>query len=115
MHFWRPLAQRAHWDVTAAAKILQVSLRQLERLCQRDLCCSPRDWFQRERMTAAARLLNANESVKAVALHLGYTRPANFSRDFKRHFGRTPRHFAPRHFIALPSTPPAADSERASE
>ena len=104
--FWRSLAQRAQWNVPAAARDLSLSLRQLERLCQRDLGCAPREWFQRGRMAAAARLLAASQSVKVVAMQLGYTQPANFSRDFKRHFGRTPRTFTPRLLFVLPPESP---------
>lgn len=99
--YWRGLAARAQYDVPAAAQLLGVSLRSLERLCQRDLDCTPTEWFHCERMAAAARLLTAGQSVKVVAAQLGYTLPANFSRDFKRHFGRTPRAFAPRPLFGL--------------
>ncbi|MEN9576509.1 MAG: hypothetical protein RL514_4364 [Verrucomicrobiota bacterium] len=104
--FWRPLAVRAQWDTTAAAQLLGLSQRQLERLCQRDLGCSPRAYFQGERMATAARLLASGRLVKAVALELGYTLSANFSRDFKRHHGRPPRLFAPRPRLGLPPSQP---------
>jgi AraC-like DNA-binding protein len=100
--FWRPLAQRVGYDLQAAAQLLEVSVRQLERRCQRDLGCTPREWFQRERMTAASRLLATGHSVKVVAAQLGYTQPANFSRAFKRHHGRTPRALVPRAQFFLP-------------
>jgi len=93
--YWRLLAERAGWDVPAAAQLLGVSLRQLERHCKRDLDCTPTEWFHTERMATAVRLLADRKSVKEVAFQLGYTRPANFSRDFKRQFGRNPRAFAP--------------------
>jgi AraC-like DNA-binding protein len=107
---WQALARHALWDAGRAAELLDISLRQLERLCQRDLNCTPSEWLHHERMAAAADLLAAGRPIKSVAAHLGYTRPANFSRDFKRHFGRTPRAFAPRLFAAaaLPDAP--ADS-----
>lgn len=110
--FWGHLARRADWDVTAAAQHLGISLRQLERLCQEQLGCAPRECFQRERMAEAARLLASCQSVKIVAMQLGYTQPANFSRDFKRHFGRTPRAFVPRLLLGLPSASPASGQER---
>lgn len=104
--FWRPLARQAGWDVSLAAQHHGVSVRQLERLCQRDLGCTPREWFQRERMVLAAELLAARQSIKIVAGQLGYSQPANFSRDFKRHFGRPPRAFAPRPLFLLPPDSP---------
>lgn len=109
--YWRLLAERSGWDVPAAAKLIGVSLRQLERQCQRDLDCTPTEWFKRERMAAAVRLLADRKSVKEVAFQLGYTRPANFSRDFKRHLGRNPRAFTPHSLfgVALDSTIIAGD------
>jgi AraC-like DNA-binding protein len=106
--FWATLAERAAWDVPTAARLMQVSVRQLERLCQRDLGSTPTDWFQARRMTRAAELLTAGQTIKQAAAHLGYTQPANFSRDFKHHHGRTPRTFAPRPLFGLPALPGSA-------
>lgn len=102
---WHHLAQRADWDPTVAARELGVSLRQLERDCQDQHGCTPRDYFHRLRMTEAARLLATGLSVKVVAAQLAYTLPANFSRDFKRHHGRTPRTFVPRLLLPPPPAP----------
>lgn len=94
--FWRELAVRAGYDPVVAARLHQISLRQLERHCQRALGCTPRDWFQRERMMLAAKLLADGQPAKCVALHLSYSQLANFSRDFKRHHGQCPTAYAPR-------------------
>lgn len=93
---WRELAARADYDPVVAARLLKMSLRQLERKCQRLFGCPPRQWFQRERMTRAGLLLAAGQSAKSIALELGYSQLANFSRDFKHHHGRCPTAFAPR-------------------
>lgn len=107
---WRELAARADYDPVTAARLLQISLRQLERECQRALGCPPRKFFQGERMARAAQLLAAGKSAKSVALELGYSQLANFSRDFKRHHGRCPTVFAPRpSFSAAPPTLRSAD------
>lgn len=87
----------------------------MERLCQQDLGCTPREWFQRERMVTAARLLAAGHSVKTVALELNYTRPANFSRDFKRHHGRIARTFIPLLSFGPPTNSPDTHSARGSK
>lgn len=100
--YWRQLAEQSGWDIHAAARLLDLSLRQLERQCQRELDYTPTEWFHCERMAAAARLLAGRQPVKMVASRLGYTLPANFSRDFKRHFGRSPRAFAPHSRLVLP-------------
>ncbi|KAF0179285.1 MAG: Transcriptional regulator AraC family protein [Limisphaerales bacterium] len=109
------LAERSGWDVPAAAELLNVSLRQLERLSQRELGCTPTEWMQCERMAAAVRLLATGQPVKVVAMNLGYTRSANFSRDFKRHFGRNPRTFAPHSLFGLTFGSYIAGKEQGSE
>lgn len=93
---WRELAARADYNLVRAARLLHISLRQLERKCQRLFGCPPRQWFQLERMTRAAQLLAAGQSAKSIALELGYSQLANFSRDFKHHHGRCPTAHAPR-------------------
>lgn len=106
---WRELAVRAAYQPAVAARLLQISLRQLERQCHRQLGCSPRQFFQRQRMARAAQLLAAGQTAKSVALELGYSQLTNFSRDFRRHHGRSPTVFAPRPpFSAAPPTLPGA-------
>lgn len=107
----RAVAAQSAWDVPTAACLLGLSVRQLERYCQRALGCTPTIWMQRERMATAAELLTAGEPIKTVAARLGYTLPANFSRDFKRHFGRTPRSLLPRPWLLPPAEPAAPDSD----
>jgi AraC-like DNA-binding protein len=110
--YWRRLAERSGWKVSTAAQLLGISVRQVERLGQEQLGAAPHDWFHSERMTAASQLLAAGQSVKRVAAQLGYTQPANFSRDFKRHHGRPARSFTPR-LIGPP--PPALDTSGSSQ
>lgn len=98
-------AQRAGYDLQTAARLVGVSVRQLERLCQRELGCTPTEWFDRERMAVAVRLLTEGQAVKVVALQLGYSQPANFSRDFKHHFGQSPSAFAPRQRLGSSPVP----------
>lgn len=92
---WRQLAHRSGYNPATAAKLLGFSLRHLERLARRDLNCPPSEWFHRARLDRGTELLAEGKTVKAVATQLGYTHPGNFSRDFKRRFGRTPRACTP--------------------
>ena len=94
--FWRQLARRCAYSPRAAAQLLCISLRQLERNCDWDLHRCPREFFQAQRMAHAAERLAHGEPAKCVALELGYTQISNFSRDFKRHFGQCPTIHAPR-------------------
>ena len=94
--FWHHLAKHCGYHVQAMARHLGISVRQLERLCQQDLHLSPSKFCHSERMFLAADLLVKGDTVKCVALQLGYTQLSNFSRDFKCFFGCTPREYIDR-------------------
>lgn len=89
-NYWSALAVRSRFCVTTAAGFLQLSPRQFERRCRRELGCSPHEFFHRERMMRAEQLLTRGHAAKHVAAELGYTQPANFTRAFKLHFGKPP-------------------------
>jgi AraC-like DNA-binding protein len=58
---------------------------------------SPIDYFQRQKLTWASRLLvHSFMSVKEIAFRLGYEDPLYFSARFKRTFGLGPREFRER-------------------
>lgn len=113
--YWRLLAERSGWRVSTAAQLLGISVRKLERLCQEQLGAAPHDWFHCERMTAAGQLLAAGQTIKLVASQLGYTQPANFSRDFKRHHGRSARSFVPHMLVRFSPNPSTLDSTQTKE
>jgi iron complex transport system substrate-binding protein len=79
-------------------KILAVhsglGVRTLERRFREQFRMTPKAWIIHERMGFAPSLLAQGLSNKEVAALLKYTFESNFSRDFKRHFGRPPQEFA---------------------
>ncbi|WP_257656739.1 helix-turn-helix domain-containing protein [Parapedobacter lycopersici] len=56
---------------------------------------TPFEYFRRKQMAFALSLLRRGQSVKSVAYNLGYQDPANFSRAFKKFYGKTPKYYAP--------------------
>ncbi|WP_046078067.1 GlxA family transcriptional regulator [Halomonas sp. HG01] len=69
-----------------------VSLRQLQRLFERELGRSPRDWYLALRLARARQLLEETDlEVLGVALACGFTSSSSFSRAFRQHFGASPR------------------------
>lgn len=92
--FWADLARRAGYHPARAARLLGLSLRQFERVCQRDLDQTPRDYLQAQRMRIAAGLIAGGVDIKVAALEAGYFHLSNFSRDFKRLQGVAPSAFA---------------------
>lgn len=98
----RPLARRfralveahhaEHWPVTRYASALDASVAQLNRACRESFGCSALAVVH-ERLAAEARrrLLQADESVAAVATRLGFKDPSYFCRFFRRLTGESPQ------------------------
>lgn len=69
-----------------------VSLRQLQRLFDQELDCSPRDWYLRLRLAQARRLLEETDlNVLSVGLACGFTSATSFSRAFRHRYSASPR------------------------
>jgi len=64
--------------------------RTLNRLCQKEMGMSFRDWRQRLRMLEAVQRLEAGEAVTSVALALGYASASAFINRFRKLLGVTP-------------------------
>jgi AraC-like DNA-binding protein len=78
------------YKVVDLARRLGLSERQLRRTLRASVGVSPREWLRRQRLAAALQMLTTAQSVKQVALSLGYTQMSQFSRDFKAQFGCAP-------------------------
>ncbi|MEX0655139.1 MAG: AraC family transcriptional regulator [Phycisphaeraceae bacterium] len=89
--------------LTAADLAAHIGLERdyFARLFRRSFGCPPRTWLLRERVRNAAHLLVESDlPVYAIADAMGYADVAQFSRQFKRVTGRSPRTFrreAPAH------------------
>lgn len=81
-------------DPMSSASIAQqvgISTRQLERLFERYLNCSPNKFFVDMRLQKARNLLlQTEQSVTQIACACGFGSSSHFSRVFKAHFGITP-------------------------
>jgi len=91
---WEELAESSHYDANQLARLCGISTRQLQRHFRRSFHCSPQSWLNDRRLLAAQNLLLAGESVKKVALDLGFKQPSHFCRLFKSRTKMTPSEFA---------------------
>ncbi|MAP34957.1 MAG: AraC family transcriptional regulator [Halomonas sp.] len=68
-----------------------VSARQLQRLFEKHLGTSPRQWYQRLRLVRAKRLLMETDmSVLAIGVASGFNSSSSFARAFRAQFGYSP-------------------------
>ena len=80
------------WTAEALSHALNVSPSTLYRVFKRALAMPPLTWYKRLRMTNAAEQLGTPHlRIADVAAAVGYDDPFHFSRDFRKHFGVSPR------------------------
>jgi AraC-like DNA-binding protein len=91
---WEELAGTAHYDANELAKLCGISTRQLQRHFRQNFHRSPQDWLNERRLIIARELLLTGESVKKVALDLGFKQTSHFCRQFKSQNKMTPSQFA---------------------
>ncbi len=91
--FWSVAARRARFNIQNFAEHSQMNIRQIERRCQEELGRTPEEWLSEQRMIAARLLLLELDSIKTVALELGYKYPSHFCRQFKQFYGLTPSQY----------------------
>jgi transcriptional regulator GlxA family with amidase domain len=73
------------------ASFIELSRRQLERLFQKYLHCSPSRYYLKLRLLRARQLLRQTAlPVVQVALGCGFLSPQNFSKCYREHFGIPP-------------------------
>lgn len=70
-----------------------VSRRHLERVFLANHGCSPQAWLNEQRLLLARAMLPSAETVKGVALELGFAQPSHFSRQFAKRFGVPPTQY----------------------
>lgn len=80
-------------DIDGAARLAGVSVQSLQRMLRQD-GLTYRDLLATARlMKAKALLTETDRTVTEIALHLGYSDPANFTRAFRKAEGRSPAQF----------------------
>lgn len=108
---------RDHFHTTVTnrqlAKLSHMSVRAFERKFQACFHLTPQKYLRKLRMRMASRaLVHGRQSMAQVAIGCGFSDQSHFTREFRRHFGRTPREYR-EHYTrgtdnAVPVTNPAA-------
>ncbi len=87
---WPQLAQQSNWSASLLAKQCGVSVRTLHRYFLRETGKNTKTWLAEQRLRQGFELLCNGTSVKETASCLGYKQPANFTREYKHHWGFCP-------------------------
>jgi len=85
-----------HHEITnrQLASISNMSLRAFERQFRAAFHVPPQKFLRKLRLRVASRaLMYTDESLSEIALKCGFADQSHFSREFRRQFGRTPRHY----------------------
>lgn len=76
------------------ARLAHMSVRAFERKFRVSFHLTPQKYLRKLQMRMASRaLVYTNEPLADVALGCGFSDQSHFSREFRRHFGRTPRQY----------------------
>lgn len=87
---WKLLAQQANWSVKAMAELCGVSESTLRRYFIQTLGKTTKKWISDQRQKQAIELLKDGSSIKETAMQLGFQHPNNFTREFRKQWGRHP-------------------------
>jgi AraC-like DNA-binding protein len=106
-HYHSPIPNRQ------LARLAHMSVRAFERKFHGSFHLTPQKYLRKLQMRMAGRaLVYSNRSLAEVALSCGFADQSHFTREFRRHFGRTPRayreHYTRGAGDAAPGTNPAA-------
>ncbi len=88
---WERLAAEAQYRPVPLAALCNVSLRTLQRHFQKKYGTTLSAWLNALRLTKAYKRIRSGETVKAVAIELGFKQLSHFSRAFKQAHGVAPR------------------------
>lgn len=81
------------FSLAAWAGRLNMTVRTLERRCQRELGITLMEWRQRMRYLRALEWLDEGRTIQAIAFDLGYSTASAFIAMFKRVCGKTPEQY----------------------
>ncbi len=101
---WEQVAREAEYNPGKMAALCAISERQLERVFHEHLKCTPRQWLRELQCRMGKELMSRGYSSKAAAAEAKFSSSSHFCREFKKLYGRTPKHFAPNHVNYLKIT-----------
>jgi AraC-like DNA-binding protein len=106
-HYHEPIANHR------LARLAHLSVRAFERKFRASFHVTPQHYLRKLRLHMASRaLVYTSRPLAKVALSCGFADQSHFSREFRRHFGRTPRDYRAHYSLgsdtAAPGTIPAA-------
>jgi AraC-like DNA-binding protein len=104
MKEWEDVARKADYNPGKMAALCSISERQMQRLFQQHVKCTPSRWLRGLQCRLAKQLISQGYSNKAVAAELKFSSQSHFCREFKKVFGASPQNFA----RAQDSNPPAS-------
>jgi AraC-like DNA-binding protein len=84
-------------DITKVEHLVDrfnIAKRTLQRLFSQYIGVSPKWVIQRYRMHEAGELIESGMDLTRLAMNLGYTDQAHFSKDFKAAIGKSPKQYA---------------------
>ena len=90
------LAHTCGYRVAPLANELGISQRKLEKEFQTALSVGPKYWLKWHRMIRAQLMIKDGDSLKEVAMDLGFKNYDTFRREFKTFFNVTPTEFRSR-------------------
>jgi AraC-like DNA-binding protein len=93
------------------ARLAHMSVRAFERKFRSSFHLTPQKYLRKLRLCIASRaLVYTNQSLAQVALSSGFVDQSNFSREFRRQYGRTPRDFRAHYALRSKDAAPGTDS-----
>jgi AraC-like DNA-binding protein len=109
-HFHQPISNQQ------LARLAHMSVRAFERKFQGSFHLTPQKYLRKLQMRMASRaLVYTQQALADVALCCGFADQSHFTREFRRHFGRTPReyreHYGPAKGPAVSGTSFAAGKQ----
>lgn len=91
---WEEVARKADYSPGKMAVLCSMSERQMQRLFQQHVKCTPSRWLRQLQCRLAKQLISQGYSNKAVAAELKFSSQSHFCREFKKVFGSSPKNFA---------------------
>ena len=87
---WGHLAQQCRYRRNRLAKVLQVSVRTLERHFKKHFSLTVSEWLVELRLARAYDQVLTGKALKEISYDVGFKQPSHFTKSFKQRFGVPP-------------------------